>query len=165
MDKSKKQQAHDHQDSNQPETMAEKCQAYLEGWQRAKADYENLKRESEKKYSEIGEFVLAAALLEIIPIKVHFQTALDHLPDEVKNEEWARGFQHVYKQLNDYFKKIGLKKIKTIGEEFNIDEHEAVGRENKPEADDQEIVGELSPGYILNGKVILPAKVIVNIKD
>ncbi len=135
-----------------------KCEEYLAGWQRAKADYENFKKETETKMGEFSEFVKAGLLSDIIPILDNFAKAVDHVPEDQQKEDWVVGVFHIKKQLEDFLSSNGLEKIKTMGEKFDHNLHEAVGNK-KGEKDI--ILKEVSSGYKLNGQVVIPAKVIV----
>jgi molecular chaperone GrpE len=135
-----------------------KCEEYLIGWQRAKADYENFKKENEKKMSELSGFVKAGLLSDLIPILDNFTKAVEHVPEDQKDVDWVVGIFHIQKQLEDFLSSNGLEKIKTIDEEFDHNLHEAVGKE-KGEKDI--IIKEVSSGYKMNGQTVIPAKVIV----
>jgi len=142
-----------------------KSKEYLAGWQRAKADYINQEREIERQRSEWLEFANTTLILEILPIYEHFIRALEH---KDKSEDFIKGLEQIKKQFEDLFKKLGVEKIKTIGEKFNPEFHEVVARQ-QPTNDKQQIatdtdgiiVEEVSPGYKINGKVIKVAKVVI----
>ncbi len=140
------------------EELKEKCNEYLSGWQRAKADYENLRKETEKKMSELVNLAKADFLSELVPILDNFTKAVNHVPEDQENKDWVKGVFHIKKQLEDFLARNGLEKIKTIGEKFDHNLHEAVGKE---QGEKDIILKEVNSGYKLNGKVIIPAKVIV----
>jgi len=130
----------------------------LAGWQRAKADYENLQKETQVKIAELSDYTKASLLTEIIPILDNFNKAVEHVPEDQKDQDWVIGVFHIKKQLEDFLKNNGLEKIETIGKEFDENLHEAVGNEK---GEPGKILKEVSSGYKLNCKVIVPAKVIV----
>lgn len=135
-----------------------KCEEYLAGWQRAKADYENFKKETEQRMAEVSSFAKIGVLSELIPILDNFTKAVEHVPNEQKNDDWVVGIFHIKKQLEDFLMQNGLEKIKTVGEKFDHNLHEAVGQES---GEKDLIIKEVNSGYKLNGQVIIPAKVIV----
>lgn len=176
--------------------LQEKCKEYLEGWKRAKADYINREREIERQRSEWLEFANVNLILEILPIYESFEQLLKYQnkkpantetqnDEETQKESQGLGvplqrdseiqglqeLEQIKKQFDDFFKKLGVEKIKTIGEKFNPDFHEAVEREStnskeqransKEQIANNIITKEVSPGYTMNGKVIKVAKVIV----
>lgn len=136
------------------EELEQKNKEYLTGWQRVKADYINREREIERQRSEWLEFANVSLILEILPIYEHFNQALKH---KNKNEDFVKGIEQIKKQFDEFFKKLGIEKIKTIGEKFNPEFHEAVEKKGEEGI----IIEEVSPGYKMNGKVIKVAKVVV----
>lgn len=143
---------------NELEELKIKCEEYLAGWQRAKADYDNFKKETDKRMGELANFSKAGLLSDLIPILDNFTKATDHVSEEQKKEDWVVGVFHIKKQFEDFLANNGLVKIKSIGEKFDHNLHEAVGK-NAGAKD--VILKEVSSGYKLNGQVIIPAKVIV----
>ena len=133
----------------------------LAGWQRAQADYSNLKKEEEKLGKETVEWANAALLGEIIPVYNHFKLAMAHMPEEAKKEGWAQGVIMIQKQFADFLSKYGISEIKTVGEIFNPEIHEALTHEEKEGCAPDTVFEEIAPGYMLKDKVLLPAKVKV----
>lgn len=140
----------------------DKSQEYLNGWQRAQADFENYKKQTEKRIKDVIEFANAELLLDLLPLYSHFKSALAHIPMEQKKEGWCQGLGHIKKLWQDLFIKFDIQEIKTIGQEFDHNLHEAIEFEKHKDKKDHEIIKEIQPGYKLNDKVIQPAKVIVN---
>ncbi|NQU77521.1 nucleotide exchange factor GrpE [Candidatus Falkowbacteria bacterium] len=140
--------------------LKKQCQEYLNGWKRAKADLVNYKKEVEKNQSDFRDFVAADILLELLPIHDHFKKALTHVPKK-ENQEWLTGITHIKSQLDKFLQDRGVSEIKTQGEKLNPELHEAIGQRQDKKAEPGVIIEECSTGYVLNGKVIMPAKVIV----
>ena len=134
---------------------------YLDGWKRARADYQNYKKETEKRNTELIQFANASLVAELLPIYNHFKLALAHIPEAQKKVEWVVGFEYIYRQLTDFLKNLGIEEIKTVSEKFNPDIHEAVAHEVKDGFASDVIFEEVSPGYTLHGSVVVPAKVKV----
>ena len=134
------------------------AEEYLNGWKRAKADYLNLQKETAEKQKNILEFAHGALITEILPIYDHLKKAVSTLPAD---NSWAEGIKQIYKQFGDFLKQYGLTEIKTIGEKFNPEFHEAVVREKKEGVESDIIISEVSPGYLFKDKVFIPAKVVV----
>lgn len=135
---------------------------YLNGWQRTQADFENYKKQTEKRMKDIIEFGNADLLLDLLPLFNHFKSALKHIPEEQKEEAWCQGLGHIKKLWEDLFAKFNVREIKTVGLEFNHNEHEAVEHQEDLEKKDHEVLKEIQAGYKLNDKIIQPAKVVVN---
>jgi len=152
------------QQNNNQQTELEQLKAqaaeYLAGWQRAKADYINFKKETEDKQKMIFEFANATLLLEILPIYDNLKKAIALIGEEKNN--WIEGIKQIKKQMEDLFKDHGIEEIKTIGEKFNPEFHEAISKEKKEGVESGIIITESSSGYLLKGKVLVPAKVVVS---
>jgi molecular chaperone GrpE len=65
------------------------------------------------------------------------------------------------KPIEDFLKQLGIEEIKTVGEKFNPEFHEAASHEEKEGFETDTIFEEVKAGYTLHGKVIYPAKVKV----
>lgn len=152
------------------EELRAKCEEYLNGWKRAQADYHNLEREIDQKKSEWIKMANADLLAQLLPIYDNLKLALKHVPEEQKKSDWVVGIEHIKNQLNKLLEENGVEEIKTVGEKFNPELHEAVSvaksDKHKKEAGQVDKGGlikeEVRPGYKLSGKVFYPAKVIVN---
>jgi molecular chaperone GrpE len=129
-------------------------QEYLDGWQRAKADYVNaLKRFEEDKRSAVALGQTKAVLL--------FMPALDSLARaRASGEAMPVGFEAIAKQLEDAAKAIGLTPIGKVGEKFDPSLHEALGQDPAASPDeDDTVTAVLEPGWKAGEAVIRPAKV------
>lgn len=133
----------------------------LAGWQRAQADYANFKKETEKRQKDIIEFANANFMSEVLPVYGHFKLALNHIPDEQRDLDWVKGIGLIKKQFEDFLQKYGIEEIKTVGEKFDHNLHEAVTHEAKDGFESDVIFEEAQPGYMASGQVLLPAKVKV----
>ncbi len=143
------------------EQLKVKAEEYLNGWKRAKADYLNFKKDSEKRFEEIIQFANAALLAELLPIFDHLKLAVRHIPPDQKEIDWVQGFVHIKSQFGEFFKKLGIEEIKTVGEKFDPEFHEAVVSKEHEGIASGIIFEEVKAGYTLHGKVINPAKVKV----
>lgn len=137
-------------------------QEYMDGWQRAKADYVNaLKRfDEEKKTAEQNGRVKAVETL--LPAFDALERAKEHLPAQVGGEMPAEGFLAIAKQLEAAFAALGLEAVGEVGEEFDPALHEAFAQEAvDDEKKDGTVTAVLEKGWRINGFVIRPAKVKV----
>lgn len=131
------------------------------GWQRTQADFLNYKKQASDERANLISSANADLIYEILPVLDNFKLAADHMPAELADNNWAQGIKQVERQLESILQNEGLERIKSVGEQFDPNLHEAIEHieNNKPE---NEIVGEILPGYIYNGKVLRPAKVKVS---
>lgn len=149
---------------NELEAEKKKAEEYLNNWKRAQADFVNYKKRQNELFGELVNSASAGLILEILPIYDTFSLAIKHTPDEIKNKEWVKGIVQLKSQLENLLKDRGVEEIKSIGEKFNPEFHEAVEMIDSPAGEEKpegEILEEVQKGYKLNGMVIRIAKVKV----
>lgn len=129
---------------------------------RVAADFDNYRRHAEAEKREMYKLAQASTLLELTPVLDNFRRATTHLPEHLANDNWVTGVLYVEKQLEQIFESLGVTKIKTVGELFNPQLHEAVETEPSETVPVDHVTTELESGYTLNGKVLKPAKVKVS---
>lgn len=134
-----------------------KCDEYLNGWKRAKADYLNLEKEMLRQKEEWIRFSNGELISQLIPVLDSFDKAISHLSPEDHSHSWAKGLLNMKNQLENILRNAGLEKIKAKGEKFNPDFHEAIKKEGKGD----KIVEEVQTGYLFQGRLLRPAKVII----
>ena len=130
---------------------------YLAGWQRAKADFINYKKEETERRGEIAEYISMDLILDMLPILDNFEMAEKEVTDEMKEDQVIKGIFHIKAQFQDFLKNRGIEEIDVLGKKFDIETAEAVG---EIEGEDSGIVEEVvQKGYKFKGKVIRPVKV------
>ena len=139
----------------------QRAEANLDGWRRAKADYSNLVKDHDKRREEMVAWANAAFMSEVLPIYNHFKLALAHVPETAKKESWLIGIELIGKQFKDFLNRYQISEIKTVGEKFDPNFHEALTHEAKEGFESDVIFEEVGPGYLLEDKVLIPAKVKV----
>ena len=137
------------------------AEEYLAGWKRAIADYDNLKKESNTRSKEWIDMGVMKVLASVIPIYNNFKSAVEHIPQDQLNIPWVTGVMYIKQNLEGMFNELGLEIIKTVGEKFDENLHEAL-REDKSETEAGIILKEVSVGFKKDGKVLVPAKVVVS---
>jgi len=134
---------------------------YKEAWMRCLADYDNLKKEMVLKQASWTQSANERMLTDLIPVFEHFKKALLYIPQDQQDQDWIKGIVQIKKQMDEFMNKNQLIEIKTVGEVFNTEIHEAVASVESDAPTDQ-IIEEVSGGYTLNNKVVQVAKVIVS---
>jgi molecular chaperone GrpE len=149
------------------EAELEKCRAerqeFLDGWQRSKADYINLKKRNDQDRENITRYAKEDLILEMIKIGDNFQLAFkDKEAWEKAPENWRRGIEYIYNNLKQVLADQGVVEINPMGEEFNPEQHDAVETiETDDAAQDHKIVEVIQLGYSLKDRVIRHATVKV----
>ena len=145
-----------------------KCEEYLNGWKRERADFLNYKKDEMERIGQLAKYANEEIILKIIPILDNIYLAESHVPEELKTHKWIEGFNKIKNQLCDFLSKEGIEPIKTIGEKFDPNTMEAVGEADSARSDlaqsnaeKNTVAEEVQRGYTLYGKIIRPAKVKV----
>lgn len=148
------------------EKLEKKEKEYASLWDRylrLQAEFDNYKKRTFKEKVEFVKFANEGLILELLDI-------LDNFERGVKSAELKKDFgllhqgvDMISKQLHTLLEAKGLKRIKSLGENFDPHQHEAVEviEDEDEEVSEGRIVEELQPGYMLNGRIIRPAKVKV----
>lgn len=143
----------------------EKAQAqseeYLEGWQRARADFANYKKRIEREQKDIYQIAAASIIKRYLEVLDDLELALANRPESGEGAEFANGVELIYHKLQSILEKEGVYPMKAEGEEFDPNLHEAISSEESPEHESGEIIGVLKKGYMQNERVLRPALVRV----
>lgn len=143
------------------EELEAKAEEYLAGWQRAKADYQNLQKEHKEQMSRIGEISAMGFVDQLLPIIDHFEMAIAHVPHGQEKQEWVQGFFHIKKQFDEVLENLGVKRIHALGKKFDPHLHEAISQKDSEQPADT-VIQELQTGYRFGDSVIRHAKVVVS---
>ncbi len=150
------------EESALPRTDLAQCEQerkdYLEGWQRAKADHINYKKDEAKRLEDMARFILSGFIQDVLPVLDSFELAIRNMPTNLdKGNE--QGILLIRTQLLDILKRRGLKSIEVKpGEKFNPEQHESVG-EIEAELPPGTVAEEIQKGFILRDRVIRPSRV------
>ena len=124
------------------------------------ADYQNLKRRTEKEKSDIYAFANEKIILDLLNVIDNFERAMLHAED-ISDKNLANGMNMIHKQLKEVLEKNGVSEIITTGEDFNPNLHHAVSTDSSSELESGKVSEVLQKGYSLKGKIIRPAMVKV----
>ncbi len=132
---------------------------YLAGWQRAKADLVNYRREEAARLEEVARWGNEDFIRDLITVLDNFDLGLRALE---KDGPVEKGVYLIRSQIQDMLTKRGLAKIALKpGDPFDPGVHEAM-TEVAAAGPPGMIVEEIEPGYLLNGRVLRAARVIIS---
>jgi len=143
----------------EPEELVAKYKSALNVWKRTAADFENFRKRREAESKELVEFAKEVTVLKLMPSLQSLEQVLYYAPQDEKYKDWLTGLKATIQQLEKTMEELGVVKIKTVGEQFDHEKHEAV--EEVEGQSPGKIIKEVQPGFTLNNKVIIPAKVAV----
>jgi len=130
-----------------------KAKENLDNWQRAQAEFMNVRKRDEEAKSEFIKFAKVDTITQIIPVLDSFTMALD---------QGHENMRPIYNQLFQILKQNGLEESNPLGEIFDPAKHEAISMvPTANEKEDHTVMEVFQRGYMLNGSVIRAAKVQV----
>ena len=138
-------------------------QEYLTGWQRAQADYVNLKKEMSVEFSR-GKTVGSERLVEsILPVLDSFDMAMGNAEAWNKvDENWRKGIEFIHSQFLNALMENNVIVIDKTGVPFNPLQHQAIENVETDDASkDHTIESIIQKGYVLGDRTIRPARVKV----
>jgi molecular chaperone GrpE len=151
----------------QKELDAAKAQGaeYLEGWQRARADFANYKRRVEKEQSEAYQNAASRVIGRFVDVLDDFDRAVQDRPaddgDATALAQWAAGVSLIQRKLQNILDAEGVERIPADGQSFDPALHEAVTHEDSDQHQPGQVIGVLRQGYRIGDRVIRPALVRV----
>ncbi|MEI6500047.1 MAG: nucleotide exchange factor GrpE [Armatimonadota bacterium] len=128
---------------------------------RSVADLQNFRRRVNEERAVQLQFANEGLISEVLPVLDNFERATGCEVDTDAARNLLRGVCMVEQQFRDILTRFGVQRIVTLGQFFDPAQHEAVERVVTEEVCEGTIVGEVEPGYALNGRVIRPARVKV----
>jgi len=132
---------------------------YLSGWQRAKADFLNYKKDELRRMEEVARYGSEDLIKDLVAVLDNFDLGLRTLE---KAGPVEKGIYLIRSQIEDILKKRGLEKVSVKpGDEFDPAVAEAMA-EVPSEKPPGTVVEEIEPGYRLYDKVLRPARVILS---
>ena len=127
------------------------AEEYYAQLQRVMADFDNYKKRIQKEKAAQYSLITAELVGDLLPV-------LDNLEKSASVEDEGNavleGVVLVYRQFQEVLQKLGVNEIKTVGEKFNPEYHDAVMHVEDDQYGENEIVMELRKGYILKDRVI-----------
>ena len=128
---------------------------------RLMAEFETFRRRSSEDRLSLISSAAADTIKGLLPVLDDCERALEIL-EKSSDEAAKEGTSLIYTKLMDYLKTKGLTRIEAKGEDFNTDFHEAVTQFPAPSEELKgKVIDVVQTGYLLNGKVLRYAKVVV----
>ncbi|HEI1295135.1 TPA: nucleotide exchange factor GrpE [Staphylococcus aureus] len=133
-----------------------------EKYLRLYAEFENYKRRIQKENEINKTYQAQRVLTDILPAIDNIERALQIEGDDETFKSLQKGVQMVHESLINALKDNGLEVIKTEGEAFDPNIHQAAVQDDNPDFESGEITQELQKGYKLKDRVLRPSMVKVN---
>lgn len=134
---------------------------YLDGWQRARAEFANLKKRVEAEREEIRYRSNEELLLKVLPVVDDFERAFQELPPEMEDAAWVNGITMIMNKLHKLLESENVAPLEAAGKPFDPQWHQAMMQEETKDYPDGICIEEIQRGYRLGDRVLRPALVKV----
>ncbi len=128
---------------------------------RLQADFDNYKKRFFKEKGEFIKFANEGLIIELLSILDNFERGIKSVEQKHDFDLLHQGVDMISKQLHVLLESKGLKRIKAVDEKFDPHLHEPLDIIEDENVDREMVVEELQSGYLLNERIIRPAKVKV----
>ena len=140
------------------ELKQEELEDITDRYKRVLAEFENYKKRSSKERESLYNSILADVVEAMLPVVDNLENAAKV---ETEDENYKKGVEMVLKQFKDVLQSKGVEEIKTVGETFDPELHEAVSSIQNENLGEKEIAEEYRKGYKIGSKVIRHSMVVV----
>ena len=136
---------------------------YLTGWQKERAEFLNYKKQEDARKTNLSEAMRERILMRFLTVSDSFNMAFANKEAwEKVDENWRKGVEYIYSQMNVIFEEFGLKPVGEIGETFDPSLHQSIEMVvTLKKEDDHKIAEVVLRGYKLGDRVIRAARVNV----
>ena len=121
---------------------------------RTLAEYENFRKRSEKEKAQMFELGAKSIIEQLLPVVDNFERALEHIPEEEKENSFVKGVEGIYKQIQKMFSDCDIQAIEAVGQKFNPALHNAVMTEEEGDAEEDTVTADMQKGYTYRGNVV-----------
>jgi len=132
-----------------------------EKYLRSVAELENYKKFAAKERADLIRYNNESIIRDLLPILDSLDRALDHAGTSKDVSAFVEGVRMIQEQLLNRLEKYGVRKIEAAGKEFDPNIHEALLQVESDTHEDNHVVTEFEKGYLLNDRLLKPAKVSV----
>ena len=130
------------------------------------AEFDNFRKRTARQYAEIVKNASEELILELLGVLDDFQRALESTGLDNNDRQlgeggnFLEGMKLIYEKLLTALKRRGVKPMEVLGEPFDPVYHEAV-MQSPSDEEEGKVISVVSPGYLINDKVIRHARVVV----
>jgi molecular chaperone GrpE len=138
-----------------------KAQEYLEGWQRARAEFANYKKRVDRDQAHTYQLAAGSVIRRFLEGVDDLERALKNRPRDGEGAAWAEGIELIYRKFLNILEAEGVKRMEAQGKEFDPNLHEAITQEDSAEHKSGYIIEVVQQGYLIGDRVLRPALVRV----
>ena len=129
---------------------------------RSSAELQNIRRRSEQDVQKAHKFALEKFSSDLLPVIDTLERALEMSVVSEETKDMREGIELTIKMFQDALKRHHLEAIDPLGEPFSPDHHQAMSMEVSDKVEPGSVLKVFQKGYLLNGRLIRPAMVVVS---
>lgn len=147
------------------EALSAKLQEYQDQALRAQAEMQNVRRRAEIDVEKAHKFAVEKFVKELLPVADSLEKAVESTEGQENAGELVASIREGVEMTLNLFmnsiKKFNVEQVNPVGEPFDPNQHEAMSMVPAPDAEPNSVVAVVQKGYLLNGRVVRPAMVVV----
>ncbi len=143
------------------EEWQDKAEEYLDGWQRARAEFANYKKRMEREQAQAYQTAAANIFKRYLDVIDDLERALKNPPEGEEGAAWASGIELIYRKFLSILESEGVTVMETKGHFFDPNLHEAISSEDHDDYEGGQIIDVVKQGYMIGDRVLRPALVRV----
>jgi molecular chaperone GrpE len=152
-------------ETSEVEALQAQVQEFQEQMLRSQAEMQNVRRRAEIDVEKAHKFALEKFVKELLPVADSLEKAVESTEGHDESGELVASIREGVEMTLSLFmsslKKFNVEQINPVGEPFDPQHHEAMSMVPAPDAEPNSVVAVVQKGYLLNGRVVRPAMVVV----
>jgi molecular chaperone GrpE len=145
-----------------PESPEDALEAAKDAALRAQADAMNVQRRAEQEIEKARKFALERFCGDLLSVVDNLERALDSGGNDQGDAALAEGVELTRKGFMDVLAKYGVEPVDPVGEPFDPETAQAMSMVEQPDVEPNSVVAVMQKGYLLNGRLLRPAMVMVS---
>ncbi|SHK22816.1 molecular chaperone GrpE [Marinobacter antarcticus] len=147
------------------DALKSQVQEFQEQMLRSQAEMQNVRRRAEIDVEKAHKFALEKFVKELLPVADSLEKAVESTEGQGNAGELVASIRQGVEMTLSLFvsslKKFNVEPLNPVGEPFDPQQHEAMSMVPAPDAEPNSVVAVVQKGYLLNGRVVRPAMVVV----
>ncbi|WP_417819696.1 nucleotide exchange factor GrpE [Terasakiella sp.] len=128
-------------------------------WLRAVAEEQNIRRRAEREKQDALKYGVTNFAREMVSVADNLRRALESTPDDMKDTDVIKGVDMTERELQNAFKKAGIKRVEAAGQPFDHNLHQAMFEVNDPSQPAGLVAQVMQDGYVIHDRLLRPAMV------
>ena len=152
-------------ETSEVDALKAQVQQFQEQMLRSQAEMQNVRRRAEIDVEKAHKFALEKFVKELLPVADSLEKAVESTEGHDESGELVASIREGVEMTLSLFmsslKKFNVEQINPVGAPFDPQHHEAMSMVPAPDAEPNSVVAVVQKGYLLNGRVVRPAMVVV----